>query len=283
MSIKTLFRLCLFLLSTLATGAAMGFQLFFDDDPVTRHAPVEPEMTDLDLEVLMLCGGWGAEVEARDFERMMLKRENAGVLDRLGEAVGRRIYGKAEQPEELVRQLRRVWFEQKGFKHVFCGEPGYGGYLGGLHYAPRYWQLQDENWGGYRKLKRDVQKRPLEKCRKGYLRERIAPPVYSVGVEFKDPTGGRNGVKCLSSYNRLMSAEDVLIAGTLAFKQANKRVPKNAKEACLFETRRSDVPTHYSTMVIKQRALRTFYPQAEKRPYCKKNRKDLRACLCSRL
>jgi len=283
MPTKAFFRLFPFLASIFVNGTALAFQPFFDDDPATRHAPADPPMTDLDLDVLLLCGGWGAEVEARDFERMMLKKEHSGVLERIGKAVGHRIYGKAQQPEELVRQLRRVWFEQKGFKHVFCGEPGDGGYLGGLHYAPRYWQLQDEGWGGYRKLKRDVGKRPLEKCRKHYLRERIAPPVYSVGVEFQDPAGGRNGVKCLSGYNRLMSAEDLLIAGTLAFKQANKRVPKNAKEACLFETRRPDVPKHYSTLVIKQRALRSFYPQAEKKPYCRKNRKDLRACLCSRL
>ena len=283
MPTKSLFRICLFLFGILAAGAVLGFQPFFDNNPATRHAPVEPEMTDFDLEVLLLCGGWGAEVDAVDFEQMMLKQENAAVLERIGKALGNRIYGRAEQRDELVRQLRRVWFEQKGFKHAFCGEPGYSGYLGGLHYAPRYWQLQDEGWGGYRKLKKAVHKRPLEKCRKGYLRERIAPPLYSVGVEFKDPSGGRNGVKCLSGYNRLMSAEDILIAGTLAFKQANKRVPKNAKEACLFETRRPEVPTHFSTLVIKQRALRTFYPQAEKKPYCHKNRNDLRACLCSRL
>ena len=193
MPTKALLRLCLLLLGTLATGAAPGFQPFFDDDPATRHAPAEPEMTDFDLEVLMLCGGWGAEVDAVDFERMMLKKENAAVLGRIGTALGRRILGKAEEPEELVRQLRRVWFEQKGFKHVFCGEPGYGGYLGGLHYAPRYWQIQDEGWGGYRKLKKDVRRRPLEKCRLSYLHERIAPPVYSVGVEFLDPAGGSNG------------------------------------------------------------------------------------------
>ncbi len=276
-------RLPALLLCLAFSASAWAFQPFFDDDKATRHAPPEPELTDFDLEVLTLCGGWGAHVEARDFERMMLRKENHKVAERIREALGSRIYGKAGDLDEFVRQLRRVWFEQKGFQHVFCGEPDVGRDLGGLHYAARYWQAQDEGWAGYRKLEKQPNKRPLEKCRAHYLREQIAPPVYTVGVEFRYPNGGGSGVKCLSGYHRDMNAERILIAGTQAFKVANKRVGKNSKEACLFETRLEEVPSHYNTMVIKQRALRTFYPQAEKKPYCKKNKKDIQACLCSRL
>ena len=230
-----------------------------------------------------MCGKWGAQVEAVNFERMMLKPANAKVVERIRGALGNRIFSKAETPQQFVHELRRAWFEQKGFKHVFCGEPGEGRDLGGFHYAARYWQAQDRGWAGYRKLNANLSARKLDKCRRFYLRERVKPPVYSISVEFKNPKRPRQNVKCLTGYNREMSAEDILIAGTMAFKQANKRVGKNSKEACLFETRLKGKARHYSTLVIKRHALRTFYPHAEKRPYCKKNKRDLRACLCSKL
>jgi hypothetical protein len=263
--------------------SANAYQPFFDKDPKTRHAPEDPALTDFDLEVLELCGDWGGEVRAVDFEKMMLKPANAEVLARIKQALGGRILGKAPDNRAFVHDLRRVWFEQKGFKHVFCGEPGEGRDLGGLHYAARYWQAQDSGWAGYRRLNANLKARTVAKCRQFYLKERIKPPVYSVGIEFKNRRQPRNNVKCLSGYNHEMSAEDILIAGTRAFKQANKRVGKNSKEACLFETRPKDKAAHYSTLVIKQRALRTFYPHAEKRPYCKKNKRDISACLCSNL
>jgi hypothetical protein len=280
---KSLIRIFAVFLSVSPFSNALAFEPFFDTDPATRHAPEDPELTDLDLDVLALCGNWGDRVEARDFERMLLKTSNRAALARMRQALGSRIYGKASDDEEFVRQLRRVWFEQKGFKHVFCGEPGQGRDLGGLHYAARYWQAQDRAWAGYRKLPAKQSQR-LEKCRAPYLREQIKPPVYSISLEFSNPErGGRKAVKCLSGYNRLMNAEDLLIAGTQAFKQANKRVAKNAKEACLFETKVGASPMHYSTLVIKQRALRTFYPLADKKPYCRKNKKNISACFCSKL
>ena len=263
--------------------SAAAFEPFFDNDPKTRHAPEDPPLTDFDLEVLELCGSWGGEVKAVDFDSMMLKPANAPVVKRMREALGNRIFSKADSDKQFVYELRRVWFQQKGFKHVFCGEPGEGRDLGGFHYAARYWQAQDSGWAGYRRLNANQSARPLEKCRKFYLKERVKHPVYSVGVSFKNPHRPRNNAKCLSGYNWEMSAEDILIAGTRAFKQANKRVGKNSKEACLFETKPKGKTPHFSTMVIKQRALRTFYPHAEKRPYCKKNKRDISACFCSKL
>jgi len=264
------------------TGTAGAFQPFFDDDPKTRWAPPDPELTDLDLDVLMLCGRWGGRVEAVDFEQMMLKPEHRETLERIHAALGGRIFSKAVDMQDFVHQLRRVWFEQKGFKHVFCGEPGDGG-LGGLHYAPRYWQAQDEGWAGYRRLKADHRKRSEEKCRRFYIKEKIRPPIFTTSIEFINPESPRDKVKCMGGYHRDLNAERLLIAGTQGFKQANKRVGRNSKEACLVETRLPGVAPFYSTLVIKSRALRTFYPVADKRPYCPKNKRDFRACLCSRL
>lgn len=278
-AIPLLLTLCL----GLSCSVSQAYPPFFDDEPATRHAPPDPELTDFDLEVLSLCGGWGRPVEARDFERMLMRPENLAVTERMREALGSRIYGRAEDTREFVRQLRRAWFEQKGFAHVFCGEPGVGRDLGGFHYAPRYWQAQDEGWAGYRKLAKDWRRRPEPKCRKSYLRERIRPPIFNISVRFNNPKDPREDVKCLSGYHREMHAERLLIAGTRALKQANKRLHKNDRESCLYQTRVPGVEPHYNQAVINRRALRTFYPLADKKPYCRKNPADVRACLCSKL
>jgi len=274
--------LFLVLLLYISCNQVLALQPFFDDDKETWSVPEEPELTDFDLDVLMLCGGWGTEVKATDFEIMMATDSNKAVVERLRNALGNRIFSKVDNDRQFIQQLRRVWFEQKGFQHVFCGEPDYSN-LGGFHYAARYWQAQDKGWAGYRKLKRNINHRPIAMCRKFYLKENIKPPIYSIGVKYRDPLSGKERVKCVSGYNRQMHAEAILIAGTRAFKQANRRVGKNSKEACLYKTRQREVKEHFSQMVIKQRALRTFYPIADKRPYCRKNKKDYTACLCSKL
>ncbi len=276
-------RLLFLATALLAAAGAFAFEPFFDDNPATRHAPESPPLTDLDLDVLILCGDWGAPVEAADFEVMMLDDAHREALGRIREALGHRIFSRADNAAEFVGQLRRAWFQQKGFKHVFCGEPGVGRDLGGFHYAPRYWQAQDRGWAGYRRLLRDHRERPVAKCRQHYLRERIKPPVFNLSIAFVNPADPRNDVKCLGGYHYQMNAERLLIAATAAFKQANRRVGPNESTACFFDTRVDGVEAHVSNLVIRSRAIRTFYPLGDERPYCRKDRRDYRACLCSRL
>jgi hypothetical protein len=278
-----LIRLLIALLVALPASAVPAFEPFFDDNPATRYAPEAPVLTPLDRDVLALCGGWGARVEARGFEMMLLKPEHRESLERMRDALENRLYGRADTPEEFVRQLRRAWFEQNGFKHIFCGEPGQGDDLGGLHYAPRYRQAQDEGWAGYRPLARNPESRPVAKCREPYIRERVDPPVFNISIAFVIPDSAAAGVKCQGGYHLEMDAERLLIAVTAAFKQANRRVGPDDIAGCLFETAVEGVEPHYSQFVIKRRAIRTFYPLAEKRPYCRRDRRDPRACLCSRL
>jgi hypothetical protein len=275
------FALFWLLLSGAAAGSA--FQPFFDDNPDTRHAPEPPALTPLDSGVLALCGDWGARVQAHDFEKLLLDPAHRDSLQRIHEALDGRVYSRATDPVEFVRQLRRAWFEQNGFRHIFCGEPGVGRDLGGLHYAPRYWQAQNEGWAGYRKLARDPHRRPLEKCRRHFMRERIEPPLYSISVSFLNPRDPGNNVKCVAGYHHHMDAERLLIVATRAFRQANGRADRDVTTACLYETAIDEVDPHYSTLVIRQRAIRTFYPLPDRRPYCRKDQGDFRACLCSRL
>lgn len=279
---KAILLLIFVAIMIISSNHLFALQPFFDDNKATLYAPEEPDLTDFDLDVLMLCGDWGAEVKAVDFEAMMSSEGNKSVIKRMRSALGDRIFNSVENDKEFIHQLRRVWFEQKGFQHVFCGEPDYYN-LGGFHYSARYWQAQDKGWAGYRKLHKNMNKRPLAKCQKFYLKEKIKPPIYSISLNYNDPKSGKKRVKCVSGYNREMHAEAILVAGTRAFKQANRRVGKNTKEACLYKTRQDNITAHFSQMVIKQRALRTFYPIADKRPYCHKNKKNYKACLCSNL
>lgn len=270
------------LLVTLSSSGGFALPEFFDKDSTTRHAPEEPELTDFDLDVLLLCGNWGADVRAADFANMMLSDSNREVVKRMRHALGERIFSRATNDKQFVDELTQVWFKKRGFQHVFCGEPdAYN--LGGFHYAARYWQAQDEGWAGYRKLEKNINKRPLEKCRKFYIKEKINPPIYTTSVSYIDPEDGKIQAKCASGYNLKMHAEAIFIAGSRAFKQANRRIGKNRKEACLYESRQEGIPRHFSQLVIKQRALRTFFPIADKRPYCRKNKKNYKACLCSNL
>jgi hypothetical protein len=276
-------RFLIVLLLALIVPSVSAFEPFFDDNPATRHAPEDPALTDLDLDVLILCGEWGSRVAAADFERMMLKPENLEATNRIREALGARVYSGSQDTREFVRQLRRAWFEQKGFEHIFCGEPGVGRDLGGLHYAPRYWQAQERGWAGYRPLARDAGRRPVAKCREPYLRERVDPPIFNISIAFVNPDDPRNNVKCLGGYHREMNAERLLIAATAAFKQANRRVDRDETASCFFETRLAGVESYLSNLVIRRRAIRTFYPLVDKRPYCRRDRRDYTACLCSRI
>ncbi|MCU7960766.1 MAG: EndoU domain-containing protein [gamma proteobacterium symbiont of Bathyaustriella thionipta] len=268
-----------------SSSGVFAYQPFFDNDPSSRYAPQDPPLTDFDLDVLLLCAGWGDEVKATDFEQMLLAPSNSLVLARIRQALASRIYTRSESDRQFVRELRRLWFEQKGFKHVFCGEPSIDR-LGGLHYAARYWQAQDEGWAGYRPLKADYKKRPQPACRKFFLRQQIKPPVYSISMEYRRPQQAASGIKCLGGYNREMSAEDILIAATAAFKQAYRRLRQKRgsnTQACLYAVNLAGKSKHYSTLVIKRDALRTFYPLADKKPYCASNKRDFSACLCSHL
>jgi len=265
-----------------AVNAEAGFKPFFDDNPRTRLQPTPPAVTKFDREILKLCGGWGDRVEAKDFEKMLLKQPQRKTLRRIYHGLDGKIYRKTNDLVDFIRQLRRVWFEQEGFKHVFCGEPGRGRDLGGLHYAPRYLQAQKEGWAGFRKLDPRLNKRKY-KCRKFFLKNKSYGEIFNISVAFKNPRLHRNDVKCLSGYHRAMDAEKLLIAATKAFKQANKKAGKNTKEACYVETKLPGVKPHYSNLVIKRRALRTFYAMSDKKPYCKKNRRNFKACLCANL
>lgn len=266
----------------LSFGTQAKFQPFFDDNPRTILQPDAPQLTELDKDVLRLCGDWGDRIEARSFEAMLSQDKHQATLNRMHQALGGKIFNQTPSTLEFVRQLRRVWFEQKGFKHVFCGEPGVGQDLGGLHYAPRYWQAQKEGWAGFRKLNSKLNQRKY-KCQKFFIKSKTNNDIFNISVIFKNPRLHKNDVKCLTGYHLGMDAEKLLIAGTQAFKQANKRAGKNTKEACFVETKVEGVKPHYSTLVIKRRALRTFYAMPYKKPYCKKNKRNFKACLCANL
>ncbi|WP_407891223.1 EndoU domain-containing protein [Scytonema sp. NUACC26] len=50
---------------------------------------------------------------------------------------------------QFLEDLTNIWFNVKGFDHVFCGEPVAGGSIDGLHYVGRYVELQEKGLSLY--------------------------------------------------------------------------------------------------------------------------------------
>lgn len=247
---------------------------FFDHDPNTALAPEPPTLNAFDRQVLTLCGTWGAPIAATDFERLLLEPAQREILSRIGEALHWHLYSPATEPAELVRQLRRAWFEQKGFKHIFCGEPDDRG-LGGLHFAPRYLQAQEQGWAGLAANATSADQEcqaPPESSR---------PPIFMVSVAFQRKDQSAPGIKCRTSYHQQLHAEDLLIAATQALQSVLAQPNSPPSTSCQHWTERPGVAAHQQQLIVKRQAIRSFYPLLKSR--CDRKGHGSGACSCQNL
>ena len=86
----------------------------------------------------------------------------------------------------------------------------------------------------------------------------MVPPVYSSAVVYRKPGGGE-GRACPKSYRYGQSGRDILTEGTRAWKQAIDWAGTPPKLAC----RATTAGGQAATLVIKDGAIRTYYPVAE--------------------
>jgi hypothetical protein len=233
---------------------------FFDtvaqpNDP----APPPPALGAFDRAVLEICGAWGSRPSRAAFRAMLDRPALAADVERIYQALGGSILGGRREPAPFKDELAAVWFSEEGFRHVFCGEPS-GSTIGGLHYAGRYLQMQEQGWGGL-----------APRCAKA----EIAPPIYTIGVEYRTQSGRRRSA-CPKGYALNLDAGEILIEATRALKLLLPRAA--GKSMCLHRVAEPNERAYFAVFVIKSGAVRTFYPDAS--PSCDGGR-PAATCLCA--
>lgn len=223
------------------------FPRFFDriDQGPEDPTPPPPLLGEVDMDVLRLCGGWGAQVPPGAFRAFL--DSHASLRDSLVATL------RAD-----LDTLIRAWTEADGFRHILCGEPdrrdGGRWSLGGMHYMGRYAQAQVNGWAG--------------RLEGGCSVVEIAPPIYTEGVVFLAPDGTVH-TKCVNGYAQGLTAPDILHEVTKAYRDAMRSMGP-ATGACRHRVL-DDGSVYQAVFVMRDGAIRTFYPDAtpdDSVPYC---------------
>ncbi len=241
--------------------APTAFTPFFDtDDRANDPTPRPPSLTAFDQAMLQVCGNWGSRPAASAFRARLDDSALAADVERIYRMLDGSILGDRREARQFKDELAAVWFGEDGFRHVFCGVPSEQT-IGGLHFAGRYLQMQEQGWGGL-----------AAQCNAA----EIVPPVYTFGVRFRTPSG-RVRTVCPKGYALNLDAGDILIEATRAFKLMLPR--SSGKAMCLHKVAAPNVQPYLAVLVMKSDAVRTFYPDAA--PTCDRGR-PAETCLCER-
>lgn len=224
---------------------------FFDDrnNPVTVSVPAgqkvdmtppPPPLNEFDRAVLKTCGPFGNRVKPESFKQLLVQHPD--VLRQIKQAVGGYLHPSRSSDSAFLDDLTTIWFNRRGFEHIFCGEISGENKLGGLHFAGRYLQLQNEKIAG--------------RLPNNSKREEVIPGVaYTLGVEIKK--GDRSVRTNLKSYPYISDAREILLEATKAFKSQ-----KNTDGACIYNVRDKDTGKSYPAILVKNSsAIITFYSE----------------------
>ncbi len=203
-------------------------------------APPAPALSAFDRAVLDLCGGWGDSVDGLNFIALLRR------FPQERESLTRLASGMDE------KKLSDLWFREDGFRHIFCGDPGQRR-LGGMHWAGRYLQAQEEGWAGR-----------LTGCR----HQEIAPPVYTLGLRWRRPDGSW-GAKCPGGYAVSESASSLLTRVTAEAMKAGRAAAAEGNRVCLGTARHGGRDVSW-VVVTRNGAIVTAYPDVTppNRPAC---------------
>ena len=223
-------------------SAPPGLRPFFDTTDAGRDdpSPPPPVLAALDRAVLAICGPWGSRPRRAEFRAMLDRPDLAPAVTRIAGGLPGGS-GSLAQRKDLVAE---AWFRRDGFAHVFCGEPGGNG-LGGLHYAGRYLELQQQGLAGLAA--------PSE-CRAAD----IAPPIFTVGVRYRDPEDGSWRLACPKGYAVDLDAEAILATASGAWADL-----RGERDGAMCLARLPDGAE--AVVVVKRGGIVTFYPDATPR------------------
>lgn len=225
---------------------------FFDtlDNPVSVKfggkvdvTPPVPTLNAFDQAVNTVCGAPGKVVSGNEFRTLL--QQHPDVLQRLKTFTHDKVFAgrpAAASDTAYLNDLTEAWFNLKAFDHIFCGQPGEGGKIGGLHFYGRYEQLQQSG----------------QACRmNNYRQNEVVPGVlYTFGVSMK-MADGRIVRHATKGYGYTLNAEDILKVATRAF--AENPTANRDSTACLLPM--SDDGKSFSTVFVRRaNGIRTFYP-----------------------
>lgn len=203
--------------------------------------PPPPLLNSFDKAVLNICGPIGTRVNRNQFKQLLSSYPD--VLQQLQTVSGGEIRPGRRNQTDFLEDLTDVWFKNRGFEHIFCGELKSDNKIGGLHFYGRYLQLQNQGIGG--------------RLPNNHRREEVVPGViYTMGVVINQ--GNRTFRDVIKGYSYLSNAQELLVDATQIFK-----LQGNSEGACIFNVRDQDTGTIFPKVFVRrQRAIVTFYPDA---------------------
>lgn len=222
-----------------------------DNDSTPRDISPPPQpLEPFDRRILQLCGPtFDAPVSETEFKRLLTFYPD--VVQKLKAATNGELKPNRRSDAEFIDDLGAIWFGQKGFKHIFCGELDKGNSIGGLHFHGRYLEFQEKGIAG--RVDR------LSDGRDGKA-EVVDGVIYSFATAIKqgDRVIAEHPIK---GYALVSNAQEMLIDATRAFKTFS--VPDTPEsQACLITITDSPTQPYRAVFVKKAGAIRTFYPDA---------------------
>ncbi len=212
-------------------------------------SPLPPKLQPFDRRVLQICGStFNAPVDPAQFRRLL--RDYPDVVRRLKQVTGGQIKPGRQSNTEFVEDVTAIWFDQNGFKHIFCGEKD-GKSIGGLHYVGRYLELQEKGIAG--RINRTSDGR-------NSTEEVVDGAIYTFGVAIiaGDRIVAEHPIK---GYPYASNALKILLDATRAY-TLFKATGDQGSVACLYTVTDPGVEPFQAVFVKKQRAIRTYYPDA---------------------
>lgn len=218
----------------------------FPRDRKVDITPNPPALNAFDQKVLNTCGSFGSRVSTVNLRRLFA--ESPEVIQSIKTAVGGEIFPGRRSDQQFRDDLVRIWSDRGGFEHIFCGEIDGSRKIGGLHFAGRYWQLQQAGIGG-----RLPNNSRAEEVSEG--------EIYTLGVEIRQ--GNRTIRDAKKGYSYVSNAQELLVDATRAFKQFKA----SGQKACLLTVSDPNATKPFKAVFVKtQSAIVTFYPDATPNP-----------------
>jgi hypothetical protein len=204
-------------------------------------SPPAPQLNEFDQAVLQACGGIGTSVDPERFKQLM--RSHPAILQKIQQVTQGELRPGRKGNSEFIQDLTNIWFKRKGFEHIFCGEIKGTKKIGGLHFAGRYLQLQNQGIGGI--------------LPNNQSRQEVVPGmIYTLGVVIKQ--GNKTVTDTIKGYGYLSNAEEMLVDTTKLFKQQG-----TLEGACIANVQDTETKKTIPTVFVrKEGAIVTYYPDA---------------------